>query len=157
MRHKHAEIIHQWAEGAIIQGLKFNKEFIDLDTPVFSEDTVYRVKPGTENSGLPPGVRAGGDQADLMNRHKSAMSGGTLQGGFSPMKSQAFPDCKLQFNPNQTERTQLTVREQVALNLFSKFLTGVKPQEMTSKEFMEFSLSHYLDLADVFLKASGGR
>lgn len=45
-RHKHADIIHAWAEGAEVQFKDLSGKWIDLvDSPRFFEDTEYRIKP----------------------------------------------------------------------------------------------------------------
>ena len=45
-RHKHADLIHAWAEGAEIQW-KFNNEWIDCD-PEWDDCEEYRIKPKTK-------------------------------------------------------------------------------------------------------------
>ena len=44
MPHKHAELIKKWADGCVIQ-TKATFGWIDTPTPLWSEDTEYRVKP----------------------------------------------------------------------------------------------------------------
>ena len=45
MKHKHAELIHAWADGAKIQ-VKFNENtWIDLDTPNWDSTYIFRIKP----------------------------------------------------------------------------------------------------------------
>lgn len=45
MRHKHADLIHAWAEGAEIQ-IKCNKEWCDA-CPTWHPNKEYRIKPKT--------------------------------------------------------------------------------------------------------------
>lgn len=44
-RHKHADLIHAWAEGAIIQCKLDQSDWIDLKYPVFTDGFEYRIKP----------------------------------------------------------------------------------------------------------------
>ena len=46
-RHLHADLIHQWAEGAEIEILTPNGEWISCDDvyPRWSETRIYRIKP----------------------------------------------------------------------------------------------------------------
>ena len=44
-RHKHAEIIHAWADGAEIQYLRLDGVWEDISFPPFSESNEYRIKP----------------------------------------------------------------------------------------------------------------
>lgn len=44
-RHIHADIIHAWAEGAIIQCKLDQFDWIDLKYPVFTDGFEYRIKP----------------------------------------------------------------------------------------------------------------
>jgi hypothetical protein len=44
IKHKHAELIHAWAEGAQIQ--RFNIDgWVDATNPYWDKDTEYRIKP----------------------------------------------------------------------------------------------------------------
>ncbi len=43
-RHKHADIIHAWADGAKIQ-MKYFGKWIDIIEPRFFEKNEYRIKP----------------------------------------------------------------------------------------------------------------
>lgn len=46
MRHKHADLIHAWAEGAEIQKYNIlNDGWIDVLDPSFNEGYLYRIKP----------------------------------------------------------------------------------------------------------------
>ena len=44
MKHKHYDLIHAWADGAEIQ-TKTGKGWMDIDAPIWGEDTEYRIKP----------------------------------------------------------------------------------------------------------------
>lgn len=44
-RHKHADVIHAWAEGAEIQKFCGDGWYNDSDTPEWFEDCEYRIKP----------------------------------------------------------------------------------------------------------------
>lgn len=44
MRHKHADLIHAWAEGADIQ-YRFKDEWNDIENPSFIDCFEYRIKP----------------------------------------------------------------------------------------------------------------
>ena len=44
-RHVHADLIHAWAEGAIIQCKLNQSDWIDLKYPVFTDGFKYRIKP----------------------------------------------------------------------------------------------------------------
>ena len=44
-RHVHADLIHAWAEGAIIQCKLDQSDWIDLKYPVFTDGFEYRIKP----------------------------------------------------------------------------------------------------------------
>jgi hypothetical protein len=45
-RHKHADVIHAWADGADIQYLRLDGVWEDdSDTPEWFEDAEYRIKP----------------------------------------------------------------------------------------------------------------
>lgn len=44
-RHKYADLIHAWAEGAIIQCKLDQSDWIDLKYPVFTDGFKYRIKP----------------------------------------------------------------------------------------------------------------
>jgi len=45
MRHKHADLIHAWAEGAQIQSRADGGYWEDRDYPSWSPDWEYRIKP----------------------------------------------------------------------------------------------------------------
>ena len=47
MKHKHAELIHAWADGAQIQwrDLKDDERWSDIRIPNWLEDCEYRIKP----------------------------------------------------------------------------------------------------------------
>jgi len=45
MRHKHADLIHRWAEGEKIQFFSEQHEWEDIDLPVWDTNVSYRVKP----------------------------------------------------------------------------------------------------------------
>ena len=45
MRHKHADLIHAWADGAQIQWESHYGDWIDENYPDWSEHNNYRVKP----------------------------------------------------------------------------------------------------------------
>jgi len=44
-RHKHADVIHAWADGADIQYLRIDGVWEDISFPPFSESNEYRIKP----------------------------------------------------------------------------------------------------------------
>jgi hypothetical protein len=45
MKHKHAELIKAWADGAVIQA-KYNQTWVDVSTPQWDENSIqYRIKP----------------------------------------------------------------------------------------------------------------
>jgi len=44
MRHKHADLIHAWAEGAKIEFCNFGR-WKEVSTPSFCHDLEYRIKP----------------------------------------------------------------------------------------------------------------
>ena len=46
MKHKHADLIHAWADGAQIQSRNSNYEpWKDNCLPIWAQDTEYRIKP----------------------------------------------------------------------------------------------------------------
>lgn len=46
MKHKHAKLIHAWADGAQIQVLTCTSKWDDLEKyPIWREDLEYRIKP----------------------------------------------------------------------------------------------------------------
>jgi hypothetical protein len=46
MKHKHAELIKAWADGAVIQSRNYSVEsWVDNQRPIWAHDTEYRVKP----------------------------------------------------------------------------------------------------------------
>ena len=53
MKHKHAELIHAWADGAVIQHQVDTGEWEYTHTPRWFNDVVYRIKPQEK----PPVVR----------------------------------------------------------------------------------------------------
>ena len=44
MRHKHADLIHAWADGAKIQS-KINGTWVDFNEPIWINSAEYRIKP----------------------------------------------------------------------------------------------------------------
>ncbi len=46
--HKHAELIHAWADGAKIQMRNADTIWIDTDHPMWNIGTEYRIKPTTK-------------------------------------------------------------------------------------------------------------
>ena len=44
MKHKHADLIHAWADGAQIQ-VKYDEDWVDTCSPGWNEDFQYRIKP----------------------------------------------------------------------------------------------------------------
>jgi hypothetical protein len=48
MKHKHADLIKQWADGAKIQARCNGENWIDATTPCWATDTEYRIKPLTK-------------------------------------------------------------------------------------------------------------
>jgi hypothetical protein len=46
MKHKHADLIHAWADGAKVEFFdKFNNVWWDSEFPDWYEDQLYRIKP----------------------------------------------------------------------------------------------------------------
>jgi hypothetical protein len=45
MKHKHADLIHAWADGMQIQGKSKHVDWKDLKQPTWDEDWQYRIKP----------------------------------------------------------------------------------------------------------------
>ena len=45
MKHKHAELIHAWANGAKIQVKAHKLEWEDRENPLWDTDSEYRIKP----------------------------------------------------------------------------------------------------------------
>lgn len=45
MKHKHAELIKQWADGAEIQLQEYNGSWHGTDSPQWRMDSAYRIKP----------------------------------------------------------------------------------------------------------------
>ena len=45
MKHVHAELIKQWADGALIQVKNLNGEWMDTPAPFWSDCAEYRIKP----------------------------------------------------------------------------------------------------------------
>ena len=45
MRHKHADVIHAWAEGEEIECKYPGEDWKDIYTPCFSNNAEYRIKP----------------------------------------------------------------------------------------------------------------
>lgn len=45
MRHKHADLIHAWAEGAKIEIENSNGDWTEIRHPNFSQENNYRIKP----------------------------------------------------------------------------------------------------------------
>jgi len=52
MKHKHAELIKLWADGAEIEVQMKNKKWLQIGDPVWYQDDVYRVKPQRQWVGL---------------------------------------------------------------------------------------------------------
>ena len=46
-RHKHADVIHAWADGADIQYLMLDGVWDDISFPFLNESNEYRIKPRT--------------------------------------------------------------------------------------------------------------
>jgi len=69
MRHKHADLIHAWAEGAEIQIKWVNDSWVDVTGPSFHPGETYRIKPTPK-----PDVvwyaspRIGGDMCAYMSK-----------------------------------------------------------------------------------------
>jgi len=45
MKHKHADLIHAWADGAEIQWKNRNGQWEDMGEPLWNENHEYRIKP----------------------------------------------------------------------------------------------------------------
>ena len=45
MKHKHADLIKAWADGAEIEYLTFTKEWLPIHYPTWRDDFEYRIKP----------------------------------------------------------------------------------------------------------------
>ena len=45
MKHKHAKLIHAWADGAQVQFYNAFQEWKDIDNPEWKEGCIYRIKP----------------------------------------------------------------------------------------------------------------
>jgi hypothetical protein len=45
MKHKHAELIKAWADGAEIESRRITGEWLPCDTPVWRMNIEYRIKP----------------------------------------------------------------------------------------------------------------
>jgi len=45
MKHKHADLIHAWADGAQIQWKNRNGQWEDMGEPLWNENHEYRIKP----------------------------------------------------------------------------------------------------------------
>jgi hypothetical protein len=45
MKHKHADLIKQWADGAQIQTLQGNGQWSDREHPLWADGMLYRIKP----------------------------------------------------------------------------------------------------------------
>ena len=45
MKHKHADLIHEWADGAEIQRKRNHEDWDDAPYPNWDENTEYRIKP----------------------------------------------------------------------------------------------------------------
>jgi hypothetical protein len=45
MKHKHAELIKAWADGAKIEFYNVFQEWVDADNPEWKEGCIYRIKP----------------------------------------------------------------------------------------------------------------
>lgn len=47
-RHKHADLIHAWADGAEIQYYNRHDKWDNIDTPSWDKENKYRIKPKTK-------------------------------------------------------------------------------------------------------------
>lgn len=83
MKHKHADLIHAWADGARIQ-LKLNTtngSWVDDPTPYWTETTEYRIKPGEKK----PVVRwlwaydDGGPVSGFLTEYEAKRAGYTVK------------------------------------------------------------------------------
>lgn len=160
MRHKHADLIHQIAEGATIQRKSFTGAWLDCDNPyqfLNCSHYEFRAKPGTENSGLPPGVLVGEDQKPGVLVMTDCRAEGDPDGFSKPLKSLAWSGYDMAApNADMTatkifdapERTQLTVREQFAMAAMQAYIREHldTPEEMARWSF---------EMAHAMLKASG--
>jgi hypothetical protein len=45
MKHKHADLIHAWADGAQIQSKNPDETWVDLNEPIWINSAEYRIKP----------------------------------------------------------------------------------------------------------------
>jgi hypothetical protein len=45
MKHKHADLIHAWADGAQIQIKEYDGNWLDIEMPSWMDDVTYRIKP----------------------------------------------------------------------------------------------------------------
>lgn len=45
MRHKHADLIHAWAEGAEIECRQANGDWVHMSQPKWDAPSIYRIKP----------------------------------------------------------------------------------------------------------------
>jgi len=45
MKHKHADLIHAWADGAKIQSKYPNETWLDVREPHWIKSAIYRIKP----------------------------------------------------------------------------------------------------------------
>ena len=45
MKHKHADLIHAWADGAQIQSKKPDETWVDINEPIWVKSAEYRIKP----------------------------------------------------------------------------------------------------------------
>jgi len=49
MKHKHADLIHAWADGAQIQWKDRDEQWHDMGEPLWSEKHEYRIKPESKS------------------------------------------------------------------------------------------------------------
>lgn len=45
MKHKHADLIHAWADGAQIQSKNPDETWVDISEPIWINSAEYRIKP----------------------------------------------------------------------------------------------------------------
>ena len=52
MKHKHADLIHAWADGAKIQYQNFDGSWSDSINPTWEESVTYRIKPDLQKESV---------------------------------------------------------------------------------------------------------
>lgn len=97
MRHKHADVIHAWAEGAIIQ---YKNSYVDWgdchdNKPTWNRNTEYRIKPtpmpdvvryyNVDSSGFPIGHLE--QHTGHLEQHKNTNLKLTIDGETGELKS----------------------------------------------------------------------